>query len=115
MRGSRALNISALLKVTTTIITATYIQVQRTLNLQYHRHNQRTFLRLLGNVALQISADFFLDHAIVSFLFFAGVRQCVFDDALCSVHEAVFSGVEAARDDLWRSFHSACKFVDGDD
>src|ERR1700723_1543033 len=49
-------------------------------DLQNHRHNQRALLRLPGNIAIQVGADLFLDHAVVSFFFFAGVRQCVFDD-----------------------------------
>ncbi len=39
------------------------------LDLQNHRHNQRTLLRLLGNVALQVATNFFFDHAVVGFLF----------------------------------------------
>src|ERR1022692_160784 len=87
----------------------------RASDLQYHRHDQRALLSLPGNIALQIRANLLLDHAVVCFFLFAGVRQGVFDDALCSVQQTVFSGIEAASYDLRRRFHAAGKLVDGDD
>ena len=41
-------------------------------NFQYHWHDQRPLLGLLRDVAFQICADFFFDHAIVCFFFGAG-------------------------------------------
>ena len=40
-------------------------------DLQNHRHDQRTPRRVLRDVALQVLADLFFDHAIVGFLFVA--------------------------------------------
>ena len=57
-------------------------------------------LRLLGDIALQIGADFFFDYAVVGFFFFAGMGKRVFDDALGAFHEAVFAGIEAAGHDF---------------
>src|SRR6185369_10240988 len=85
------------------------------LYLQYHRHDQWTLLGLLGNVALQVSADFFLDHAVVGFLLGAGSIQSLHDDLPGPVVKAVFSRREAAGHDFGRSLHLAGEFVDGDD
>ena len=60
------------------------------LNLQYHRHDQRPLLRLPRNIAFQVRADLFLDHAVIGFFFFAGVRQRVFNDPPGSIQQAVY-------------------------
>src|SRR5437879_8664400 len=46
-------------------------------NFQYHWHDQRPLLGLLGNISLQIGTNFFLDDAIVSSLFVARLCQCL--------------------------------------
>src|SRR5205807_49765 len=72
----------------------------RMLNLQYHRHNQRPFLRLLGNVALQISPNLFLDDAIVGLFFVARIFQRLHHDLPRPAHEAVFAGSESPRNNF---------------
>ncbi len=66
------------------------------LDFQDYRHDQRAFLGLLIDVALQVGADFFFDDAVVAFFFFTRERERVFDDALGAFHESVFADVEAA-------------------
>ena len=70
---------------------------------------------LLGDVAFQVGADFFFDHAVVGLFFFAGVGQGVFDHAFGAFHEAVFAHVETPRYDFGSGLNSPCQFVDGDD
>src|SRR5438045_2973465 len=84
-------------------------------DLENYGHDERAFLGLLGDVALQVGADLFFDHAIVPFFFFAGVRERIFDDALGAFHQIVVAGIEATGDDLGSGFGFAGQFVDGDD
>src|SRR5438552_2878198 len=72
----------------------------RGLNLQYHRHDQRSLLCLLGDVALQIAADFFFDHAVVGFLFFTRLFQGLHHDLPRTVHKAIFARRKASSDYL---------------
>src|SRR5947207_14809081 len=69
-------------------------------NLQYHRHDQRSLLCLLGDVALQIAADFFFDHAVVGFLFFTRLFQGLHPDLSRTVHKAIFASSKASSDYL---------------
>src|ERR1019366_3317332 len=85
------------------------------LDFQYHRHNQRPSLRLARDVALQVGADFLLDHAIVGFLFGAGGIEGLHDDLPDAFDHAVFAGRESARHNLGRSFDQSGELVDGDD
>ena len=62
------------------------------LNFQDHRHDQRTLLRLLGNITLQVGADFFLDHAVVCLFFVARLFQCLHDDLPRAINKSVFAG-----------------------
>src|ERR1019366_6164586 len=87
----------------------------RRLYLQYHRHDQRSSLRLPGDVALQIGADLFFDHAVIGFLFGAGGIEGLHDDLAGALDNAVFSGSEAARHNLRRGFDPSREFVDGND
>src|SRR5579885_877860 len=85
------------------------------LNFQNHRHDQRALLRLLGDVALQIGADLFLNHSVIGFLFVARDVKRLHDDLLGPVHQPVFAGVEAAGDDFRRGLDHPGQLVDGDD
>src|ERR1700730_4464276 len=69
-------------------------------NLQYHRHDQRPPLVLPRDVALQIGADFLLDHAIVGLLFGAGGIEGLDDDLLDALDHAIVAGIEPARHNL---------------
>src|ERR1019366_2159514 len=85
------------------------------LDFQYHRHNQRTPLRLARNVALQVGADLFFDHAVVGFLFGARGIEGLHDDLAGALDEAIFAGIEAARYNLGRGFDPSGELVDCDD
>src|SRR5215471_10238136 len=65
-----------------------------TSNLQYHRHDQRSSLRLLRDVALQVGADFFFDHAEVGFLFVAGGFERFHDDLSRALNQAVLTRIK---------------------
>src|ERR1700686_3186617 len=82
---------------------------------QYHRHDQRSPLVLPRDVALQIGADFLLDHAIVGLLFGAGGIEGLDDDLLDALDHAVVAGIEPARHNLGRSLDASGELVDGDD
>src|SRR6516225_4801919 len=69
-------------------------------NFQNHRHDQRTLLGLLGNISLQISADFFFDHAIVGALLLTGMSQGIDYDLPNLVKKAIFQPRKAAGHDL---------------
>src|SRR5579859_1997640 len=84
-------------------------------NLQYHRHNQRPPLRLARDVALEICADFFFDHAVVGFLFGARGVEGFEDDLAGALDHSVFAGGEASGHDFGGSFDQAAELVDGDD
>src|ERR1039458_4514961 len=85
------------------------------LDFQYHRNNQRPALRLARDVALQVGADFFFDHAVVGFLFGAGGIEGLHDDLAGALDEAILAGIEAARYNLGRGFDPSGELVDGDD
>ena len=70
---------------------------------------------LLADVALEVGADFFFDHAIVAFFFLARVRERVFDDALGAFYQAIVAGVESAGDDFWSSLRLTGQFINSDD
>src|SRR5208337_562743 len=89
--------------------------VNRFSDLQYHRHNQRPPLRLPRDVALQVSADFLFDHAVVGFLFGAGGVEGLHDDLAGAFDHAVFAECESARHNLGRGFDAAGELVDGND
>src|SRR5438552_11068920 len=83
-------------------------------NLQYYRHDQRPSLCLLRDVALQIRADFFFDHAVVGLFFFAGLFECAHHDLAGAFHQSIFAGVEAAGYDLGCRLDPARELVDSD-
>ena len=58
----------------------------QSLYFQDHRHDQRAFLALLVDIALEVGADLFFDHAVVCLLFFARKSQGIFDYALGAFH-----------------------------
>src|ERR1700691_172196 len=65
------------------------------LNFQNDRHDKRTPLRLSGDVALQVGADFFFDHAVICFFFFARLVEGIHHNLASALDQAVFAGVEA--------------------
>src|SRR5579864_5106666 len=85
------------------------------LDFENYRHDQRSFLGLLGDVALEVGADFFFDHAVVGLFFLAGMRKRIFDHASRAFHETVLADVEAASHDFRRRLDSSGELVDGDD
>ena len=46
-------------------------KIRGELDFEYHRHDQRPLLRLLGYVPFEVRPDFFFDHAVVGLLFVA--------------------------------------------
>src|SRR5882724_12116911 len=84
-------------------------------NLQDDWHNQRPPLRLLRDVALQISANFLFDYAVVRLFFVAGLLKRLHDDLPCALKQAVVAGIKTAGHNLRSGFHASGVFVDSDD
>jgi len=86
------------------------------LNLQDDRHDQRPPLRLLRNVALQVSANFLFDNAVVRLFFVAGLFKRFHDDLPRALEQAVVARIKAACDNLqaWLP-RVPVVLVDGDD
>src|SRR5664280_2884600 len=86
-------------------------------NFQDYRHNQRPPRRVLHDEALQVLANFFLDHAVVALLFVAGRLKGVHHRLPRLIEETILAGVggEAAHHDFGWSFHLTRQLVDGDD
>src|SRR6266496_3281385 len=87
----------------------------RELNLQNHRHDQRTLLRVLRNVALQVCADLLFDYAIICALFFTGLAQRLDHYLPDLLHETVLAAGKASRHDFRRDFNFASQLMDCDD
>src|SRR5579862_7463008 len=62
-------NWSGLSQLTRRLARALRLSGHHRLNFQNHRHDQRTARGLLGQVALQVGADFFLHYTPVAALF----------------------------------------------
>src|SRR5438874_11347413 len=84
------------------------------LYLQNHRHDQRSFLRVLGNVALQVCANLLFDYAVIGALFLAGLAQGLDHNLPHFLHEPIFAPGEAARHDFRRNFNFPGELVDRD-
>src|SRR5664279_1630127 len=84
---------------------------------QDHWHDQRPPRSVFHDEALQVLANFFLDHAVVALLFVAGRLEGVHHRLPRLIEEAIFAGVggEAAHHDFGWSLHLARQLVDGDD
>src|SRR6201987_3405656 len=85
------------------------------LDLQNHRHDQRPFLRLLVDVALQVGPNLLFDHAVIRLFFLARDTQRLDHDLLRPLDQPVFAGIKAAGYDFRRRLHHACQFVDRGD
>src|SRR5438876_8994855 len=83
-------------------------------DLQDHRHYQRTLLRVLGNVALQVCPNLLFDYAIIGALFLAGLSQSFHHNLPDFLHEPVFTSGASARHDFGRNFNFAGELVDRD-
>src|SRR5271165_3796660 len=84
-------------------------------NLQYHRHDERSLLRLLRDVAFQVRADFFFDHTVVGLLFLTGRLQGLHHQLSRAFDEAVFTRGKSPGHDFRRTLDSPRKLVDCDD
>src|SRR5579872_1281289 len=84
-------------------------------DLENYRHDQRALLALPGNIPLQVGADFFFDHTVVRFFFFAGKRQRVFDDLSGALHESIFADIEATGHNFGSGLDFSGQLVDGND
>src|SRR5947207_11724212 len=91
-----------------------WLRSARVLYLQYHRHNQRPFLRVLRNVALQVGADLLFDHAIICALFVTGLAQRLDHHLPDFLHEPIFATGEAPSHDFGRNFNFPGDVMDSD-